>query len=219
MTTRDGCPQDMRRDTDGNCKSNWYLKRKTALKHVDTTIQRLRTMDLPLYSKELHLFGSVAKGKEKPGDIDLILKYEINILDDIARKAWDDILFRYAGLQDTYKYYSPERIANKLLTKNLKGVHILFTNQPVKETLAWFRKDPAKGKMVINRIWVNKKQKTYPKKYSPIQPYLTFVKQSKSSLFSEIEKIEKKPFSELLKDTFDKRVVDDIIKHFKREEK
>src|SRR6266700_7868621 len=44
------------------------------LERIITAIQTEK--DLPLHVKEIHVFGSFARGKEDPGDLDLILIHE-----------------------------------------------------------------------------------------------------------------------------------------------
>ena len=172
------------------------MKRQTLINNLKKVVNRVDQLDLPVTIQKIYGYGSLIRGKENPGDLDLILIYnktieqeirfnvfyksfikyitenfdelwkihqEISFNDYISQKhvieklkkknivlewtktfSWTTVLYNYNTFQPNLN-----EITNKLLLKNIKGLHADFLSKDFDLTksleryyLLWSYKSP-----------------------------------------------------------------------------
>lgn len=114
------------------------MKRKTAERHVNEVVRRLRAVNgligTPTASRQfckirrLWLFGSVLKGKDTPGDVDILAEFmpcgRIQRASNayLRGKPWQNA--RFENPRKRYLMASPIDDAIRYLTKGMKMVRV-----------------------------------------------------------------------------------------------
>jgi hypothetical protein len=111
-------------------------RQKSLLKRLSKICDRTLNEQLPIVVEEIWGFGSFLRGKERPGDIDLVIKYSKEVQSfEIFKHLTKGIVKRYG-----YSEHRPETPADALtllvLELKVKGIDIV-TEQDLATYLGW----------------------------------------------------------------------------------
>jgi len=105
------------------------MKRKTLLRSLEIIVERINKEDLPVQIKEIYVFGSFIRGKEKPHDLDIVM---ISDWDQAKRNRWEEFIENFmrfvrehqigfvGGKLEQYREIRFEKLATKELEEELK---------------------------------------------------------------------------------------------------
>ncbi|MFP4170598.1 MAG: DUF6932 family protein [Methanomassiliicoccales archaeon] len=120
-------------------------RRRMLLRKLERIMKRVEKGRLPMYIKEVYLFGSFLRGKGDPSDLDILLIYDSNRtasqytrVDEEGRPAWD-----LAEMQR-----SPSRLRGCLKSNSERTVDICIC-----PSLEAFQKDLAYRMDIWLKIW------------------------------------------------------------------
>jgi hypothetical protein len=106
------------------------MKRETLLRNLGIIVERINAEDLPVQVKEIYVFGSFIRGKEKPHDLDIVI---ISDWDQAKKKRWEEFRENFmrfirehqigfvGGKLEQYRRTAFEKLATGELEEKLKA--------------------------------------------------------------------------------------------------